>query len=67
MEQVLAAISKAARKAELKLSWLQAEGDPVAMLELSPPNSDEDKLIQIEAVRLGDGELFLSGQTVKRE
>ncbi len=66
LERILDEISKVAERLEFPLQWRQADGDPVALISLPPPHDDDHKLIQINTLRLGQGELFLSGTTTKR-
>ena len=67
LDKVLSAISKAALKAEMPLRWRQAEGDPVALLTIPQPRDENDKIVEIESLRLGEGEIYLSGKTQRRE
>ena len=66
LDEILDAISQAVRKTDCRLEWRQAEGDPVAVITIPPPHTDDDKLIQVETLRLGDGEVYLSGRTQRR-
>lgn len=66
LEKVLEYISKAAKRLELKLEWRQADGDPVALISIPPPRDEEDRLVQIETLRLGKGEVYVSGSTEGR-
>ena len=55
-------IARAAKGAELQTRWLQADGDPVVLISL-PPLSDtkDERLIRIDTLRLGEGEVYLAG------
>ena len=66
LQKVLDAISQAAGRTELWLAWRQAEGDPVAMITIPPPRDDDAKLVEVETLRLGKGEIYLSGRTKKK-
>nr|MBF6571750.1 hypothetical protein [Candidatus Binataceae bacterium] len=61
---LLKGISNAADKAGMQLHWLQAEGDPVAVIRLQPPNDERNQLRQIETIELRDGEIYLAGRTL---
>lgn len=61
--QVLHAISKAALDAKLQLSWLQAEGDPVAVIRWRPPQDERQNAYRLETFELRDGEIYVAGRT----
>ena len=63
LAQVLDAISKAADQMNLRLEWQQADGDPVALIRIPPPADQGGKLIEIQTLKLGEGEIYLSGTT----
>lgn len=65
MAKVLDGFTKAAAEAHVQLSWLQAKGDPVAVVRLHPARDDRDTLYQLETLELGDGEIFVAGRTVR--
>jgi hypothetical protein len=58
---VLDRLAQAARDMQLHLQWRSTGGDPVALLSLSP--GDDDRPVQIETLRLGDGEIYVAGTT----
>lgn len=60
-------ISEAAGGQDLRLRWLQANGDPVVLISIPPPRHEDGKLVQIETLRLGQGEIYLAGTTAPRE
>ncbi|HWB09214.1 MAG TPA: hypothetical protein VG826_08320 [Pirellulales bacterium] len=62
---VLEGVTRAATDAKVQLSWLQADGDPVAVIRLHP--SDDRVFYRLEKLRLGDNEVFVAGYTVPRE
>jgi hypothetical protein len=66
LERINEAVARAALQMDLHLEWRQASGDPVALLSSPPPREDKDKFTQIEAVRLGTGEIYVSGTTRKK-
>ena len=65
--KVLDAISDAARQSEWRLQWRQAGGDPVALLSTPPPDNAGDLAVKIETIRLGKGEIFVSGSTERKK
>jgi hypothetical protein len=62
---VLEGVTRVATDLELQLSWLQADGDPVAVIRLHP--SDDKVFYRLEKLQLGDNEVFVAGYTVPRE
>lgn len=66
LAEVLEQLSQAAERMELSLEWRQTDGDPVALLRIPPPRDENGTSMRIEAVRLGDGQLFVSGTTESR-
>lgn len=66
LSQVLAGVTEAARSTNLKLRWVQAKGDPVALVTL-PANMGRDKLAyRLEKIDLRQDAVYLAGQTEKR-
>ena len=61
--QVLHAVSQAALDANLQLNWLQAEGDPVAIIRLHPLRDEHHNAYQLETLELRDGEIYVAGST----
>jgi hypothetical protein len=62
---VLGGVTRAATDAKIQLSWLQADGDPVAVIRLHPAN--DHVFYRLEKLRLGENEVFVAGYTVPRE
>ena len=60
--QVLDRISEAAREMQLHLEWRRDGDDPVALLSL-PDSEDGGRIMLIETIRLGDGEIYIAGTT----
>ncbi len=60
---ILDRISQAAVRTGFYLRWRQADGDPVALITIPSPPDRDDKIIQIETLRLGKGEIYLAGTT----
>jgi hypothetical protein len=63
LDTVLKGISDAARNKDVRLQWRQKDGDPVALITLTPPNGDRKQIIHIDEIRLEDGALIVSGST----
>lgn len=61
---VLEGVTRAATDAKMQLSWLQADGDPVAVIRLHP--ADEHVFYRLEKLQLGNDEVFVAGYTVPR-
>ena len=64
---VLKSISQAAQNAECKLSWGQADGDPVALIAFPSPGEKGEMAITIKTVRLSEGKIYISGSTRKNK
>jgi hypothetical protein len=62
---ILEGVTRAAADAKVQLSWLQADGDPVAVIRLHA--ADENALYRLEKLQLGEDEVFIAGDTVPRE
>lgn len=63
LDKVLDKISEKASDLDLEIQWRQAEGDPVVEISVPPPRDEDDDAVRIEALRLGEGKLYLSGST----
>ena len=66
LDGILKHISKSADQMDLRIQWRQAEGDPVVLITIPPPRDEDDKLVRIEALRLGEGEIYVSGRTAEQ-
>jgi hypothetical protein len=62
--KVLEGVARAAEDAKIQLSWLQAHGDPVAVIRLHA--SDDKAAYRLEKFQLGDDEVYVAGCTVPR-
>ncbi len=60
---ILDGTAEAARQHSLPLTWRRADGDPVALFTIPPVHDEDGKLVRIEALQLGDGEVYLAGTT----
>ncbi len=65
LEKVFDRISKTARKMQLHLECRGGD-DPVALLSL-PDSKDDGRIVRIETIRLGDGEIYIAGTTKRKE
>ena len=63
LDEVLDRITTAAGKIDLQLRWQQVEGDPVALVSIRPPRDDDERVVRIESIKLGDGEVYLAGSS----
>ncbi len=65
--RVLDAISQAAMLSEWRVEWRQSGGDPVALFRSLQADNAGDLAVKIETIRLGKGEMFLSGSTERKK
>jgi len=65
LEKVLERISEAANRLNLDIRRRQAEGDPVILISI-PQRTEGGRLVRVESLRLGEGEIYLSGSTDRR-
>jgi len=63
MASVLDRLTETARDLDLHVRWLQAGGDPVAVISMPPPRADESTRLSVESLRLAGGELYVAGHT----
>ncbi len=63
LNEILDSISEAAEKMDLRLQWQQADGDPVALISVPSPPDQDGPLVQVETIRLGEGEIYVAGTT----
>ncbi|MDZ7617375.1 MAG: hypothetical protein U1E05_10240, partial [Patescibacteria group bacterium] len=60
MGSIVEQIEKASRDWELKLTWRQTDGDPVALITL-PETLDDGRVLRLEHVEVRDGEFHAAG------
>ena len=60
--KVLSAITTAARRARVKLSWAQ-DGTPVALVTVPTERPELERLMLLDSIELRDGEVELIGRT----
>ena len=63
MHQVVETVNRAALENSLILDWQRVDGDPVAMLTISPPRDANGKRVILRTLQLVDGEVYLAGET----
>jgi hypothetical protein len=63
LSEILDAISAAAGQMNLHRRWGRAGGDPVALISISPPTTQDGRSVQIETLQLSEGEIYLAGTT----
>jgi hypothetical protein len=62
LKKVLDGLSQGAANLRLRLRWVQAGSDPVAMLSL-PEDEEADRVVRIESIELREGEIHVWGRT----
>ncbi|MFH1924469.1 MAG: hypothetical protein ABIP48_31850 [Planctomycetota bacterium] len=63
MDRVRRRISEAANRSGLEIQWRQSGGLPVALISFPIARSEANRLMWIDTLRLGKGEVYLSGST----
>lgn len=63
LADLLDGVSKAAADMDLRIRWLKADGDPVALIEIPPAKGQFNTAYQLETLDIRDGEVYLSGHT----
>jgi hypothetical protein len=62
IKRVLDAIADAARQANLRIQWRQIDGDPVALITVTPGTGGRH-VVHIDTVSLEEGQVVLAGTT----
>lgn len=65
MDRILDRIGEMAKRLELKLQWRQVDGDPVALVSIPSTRDENDKVVRVELLQIGEGEIYVSGSTEK--
>jgi len=65
MDWILDRVGEIAKRLELKLQWRQLDGDPVALFSIPSTRDENDNVVRVEAIQIGEGEIYLSGSTEK--
>jgi hypothetical protein len=63
LDDVLKQIARATDRLEWRIDWRQADGDPVALVSIPPPRDKHRRVMQLETLRLGNGEIHVAGTT----
>lgn len=61
LAQVLDGMTQAARELKLRLEWRKIQGDPVALINFGNSRDASFDGLNLQAIELRDGELFVSG------
>jgi hypothetical protein len=61
--QLAEQLAAACEKRSLPVRWTRQEGQPVALVELHSGKSLDKRQFHIDAIELGDGELYVAGHT----
>lgn len=61
MGRIVEELGRAARELELKLTWQQADGDPVALVTIPSILDDEGRTLRVERIEVHEGELYVAG------
>ncbi|MBX7073232.1 MAG: hypothetical protein K1X71_08795 [Pirellulales bacterium] len=62
MGRILDAISQQARRAGVAIEWKQSDGNPVALVRMSP-FENRDQRFFVRSIEMHDGEMYVTGQT----
>jgi len=63
--ELLERMSEVATRAGFPVQWRQIDGDPVALIAIPSPLEEGDKLVEIDQLELGEGEIYVSGTTAR--
>ncbi len=64
MNDVLREVSTAMENLGLPLSWIQVEGDPVALVTIIPQPDQEENVRWLDQLEIHDGEIYVAGRTL---
>lgn len=67
LKNILDEVTKYANKAEIPLRWQVKDGDPLAMVTVPSEGPEINGRIRIDSLEVRDGEILLSGETLKPE
>jgi hypothetical protein len=62
---VLKAVREAARRADVRIKWLQTDGDPVALISLSEVDAGAGRAVRLENLSFEPNAIHISGTTTK--
>jgi hypothetical protein len=63
LEKVLDSVMQAAHERDLQVHRGQIEGDPLIEISIPPLSDEEDKVIRLETLQLGEGKVYVAGST----
>ncbi len=63
LDNVLTQISRSTERLEWRIDWRQASGDPVALVSIPSPRDKHRRVVRLETLRLGNGEIHVAGVT----
>lgn len=66
-KRVIDTVNKAARKANVRVTWAQNEGDPVALFVVPEQIKQIEGRLELEAVEVRDGEIYFTGRTIRAD
>jgi hypothetical protein len=56
-------IATACKELSLPVRWTRQDGKPVAVVDIQSDSSTDDRRFKIDAIELGEGELYVAGHT----
>lgn len=59
--KLLEEISQVGTRLDWEVRWRRANADPVALVSIPRPRKPGDRLVELQAVQLGDGEIRIAG------
>jgi hypothetical protein len=59
-------VTRTSQRMDLPLRWMHANGDPVAVVAISPEDSAEEQRICLDTLKLLDGAIYLAGRSLPR-
>jgi hypothetical protein len=63
LDDVLKQIARATDRLEWRIEWRQADGDPVALVTIPSPRDKRRRVVELDTLRLADGEIQVAGTT----
>lgn len=67
LDRIVEGISQVARSEKIRLAWQQDDGDPVLQVPLAQFSNSHGKIVRIETLEMGDGEILVAGTTEQRD
>ena len=67
LKRITDVAEQAAKKTNIDLSWGQNGGDPVALIQIPEKVKDVEGVLILENIEVRDGEVYLTGRTVKSD